>query len=203
MFAWNFLYSSLCPLPLPVTGKGLVPLSLLPPIRFYTYRWDILAPSLLHTKHSVSSYVRHSYPLIIFVTLCWTHSSMTMSLLYWGAQNSTQHRCGAPRKREGSPPSTTRQRSAYCSPEVCRHSLLPGCLMAQCSFGVHRDPRTFFCQAGCPSACLPSDEHHEAPVHPFLQPAVVAQPSATSTTRPFSCCLQNSLLTGWLLGQSL
>lgn len=88
----EFPGNSLCLLPLPVTEKGLAPLSLLPPIRFFTSRWYILTCSLLHTKQSIS------YPLIIFVTLCWTHSSMSMFLLYWGAQNSTQHRCGAPRK---------------------------------------------------------------------------------------------------------
>lgn len=140
MFAWNFLYSSLCLLPLPVTEKGLAPLSLLPPVSFCTYRWYILTCSLLHTKQSIS------YPLIIFVTLFWAHSSMSMSLLYWGAQNSTQRRCGAPRK-EGSPPSTGLQSSAYCSPEDCSYSLLPGCLVTSCCFGVHQEPRTFFCQS--------------------------------------------------------
>ena len=40
---------------------------------------------------SLYSYVRCSSPLIIFMPLCWTCSSISMSLLYWGAQGCTQH----------------------------------------------------------------------------------------------------------------
>lgn len=40
---------------------------------------------------SLSSYIRNSQSLIILVALCWTHSHMSMSLLYWGAQIRAQH----------------------------------------------------------------------------------------------------------------
>ena len=44
---------------------------------------------------SLSSYQRCSSPFIIFPALHCTLSSMSMSLLYWGAWNWTQHsRCG-------------------------------------------------------------------------------------------------------------
>lgn len=53
--------------------------------------------SLVYTVRapSVSSYVRFSSPLTIIVALCSTRSSMSTSLLYWRAQDWSQHcRCG-------------------------------------------------------------------------------------------------------------
>ena len=43
------------------------------------------------TSLSLSLYVRCSDTRTIFVALHWTHSSMSMSLLYWGAQHQMQH----------------------------------------------------------------------------------------------------------------
>lgn len=87
-----------------------------------------LAPSLLHSHRvyilhiyriplslfsrlsvsslSLSSNDRCSNHLIIIMASHWTHSSMSMSLLHWGAQNWTQHsKCVSPvlNKREVSP----------------------------------------------------------------------------------------------------
>lgn len=41
--------------------------------------------------HFLSLYERYSNPLITFVLLWWTFSSMSMPLLYWESQNRTQH----------------------------------------------------------------------------------------------------------------
>lgn len=57
-------------------------------------RFTLSLPSLkLNNPSSVSlsSYIRSSQSLIILVALCWIHSHMSMSLLYWGAQIRAQH----------------------------------------------------------------------------------------------------------------
>lgn len=56
------------------------------PIR-YLYTLVRFPPSLLFSR--LNSYSSH--PFIIFVTLWRTYSLMSMSILYWGTQNWTQH----------------------------------------------------------------------------------------------------------------
>uniref|UniRef100_A0A8B9QH24 Glycoprotein endo-alpha-1,2-mannosidase n=2 Tax=Apteryx owenii TaxID=8824 RepID=A0A8B9QH24_APTOW len=100
MFKWNFLCFSLCPLPLILslgtTEKSLAPSSLDPPIR-YLYLLIRISLSLLFSRLnrpsslSFFSYKQCSSPLIVFVALCWTCSSRSVSVLYWGAQNWTQY----------------------------------------------------------------------------------------------------------------
>ena len=102
-FKWNFLYFNLCLLPfllsLNTTEKSLAPSSLLPEQVFI--HMDKIPP--IHfcfwlnslSSLSLSLYDGCSNPLIIFIALQWTFSSMPMSLLYWGAQDWTQYsRCG-------------------------------------------------------------------------------------------------------------
>ena len=52
------------------------------PWAFSSPGWTVPVPS--------ASYERCSSPLNAFMALCWTHTSMSMPLLYWGAQNWTQ-----------------------------------------------------------------------------------------------------------------
>ena len=51
---------------------------------------------------SLSSSVRRTSPLAIFLSFHWTQSIMSMSLLHWWAQNWTQHsRCVSPARSSG------------------------------------------------------------------------------------------------------
>lgn len=45
------------------------------------------------SSHSLSLYDRYPKTFIIFMVLWWTHSSMSLSLLHWGAHYWTQHCC--------------------------------------------------------------------------------------------------------------
>lgn len=45
--------------------------------------------SSLNSPFSLSSCDRYSSPLVFFVALRWTCTSISMSLLYWGIQNWT------------------------------------------------------------------------------------------------------------------
>ena len=62
----------------------------------YLYRWLRSPLSLLFSRWnrpsslSLSLYEKCSSLLIIFVALCWSCSSMSVSLLHWGAQNWTE-----------------------------------------------------------------------------------------------------------------
>lgn len=94
----NFLYFSLCPLSLILSGRFCLHLFYFPHQAFIHV--DKMPLTLLSSRLNVSSslsicsYDRCSSPLIIFVLLCWTHSSMSLFLLYWRAQVGTQHsRC--------------------------------------------------------------------------------------------------------------
>lgn len=94
----NFLYFSLCPLSLILSGRFCLHLFYFPHQAFIHV--DKMPLTLLSSRLNVSSslsicsYDRCSSPLIIFVLLCWTHSSMSPFLLYWRAQVGTQHsRC--------------------------------------------------------------------------------------------------------------
>lgn len=81
---WNYLYT---------TGKGL---ALSPLFPFTAYLHTIITPFLpslcfsslaSHSTLSFSKFDRWSQPLITFMTLCWTSSKMSMSILYQGAQH--------------------------------------------------------------------------------------------------------------------
>lgn len=93
----NLLCSGLCPwplvLPLGTTGKSqaLSFSHFLILLSFLCSRLD--SPS----SHSLSLHEKCSSPLFIRVALCWTHSSMSMSLLYWGAQHWAQWACNGHR----------------------------------------------------------------------------------------------------------
>ncbi|KAK4832342.1 hypothetical protein QYF61_021871 [Mycteria americana] len=105
MFRGNLLCFRLCPLPLVLSpgtnARSLAPFSLHPPFK-YLYILMRSIPGLLFSRLnnprslSLSAQERCSKPfIIIFMALYWTHSSMSMSRLYCGAQNWTQHsRCG-------------------------------------------------------------------------------------------------------------
>ena len=104
MFRWNLLCFNWCPLPL-LLPLGTTEKSLALPFLHHPFRHlytlirstvsllfsRLISPSSL----SLSLQERCSCPLIIFVALHLTVSSMSMSFLYWGTQNWTQHsRCG-------------------------------------------------------------------------------------------------------------
>ena len=93
MFTWSSLSLSSCPLSLVLSSgsieKSLTPTSLLPSIRYlYILLRSPWALSKLNRPRPfrISLYDRCSKCLIISMTLCWTRSSMSTSLLYWGAQ---------------------------------------------------------------------------------------------------------------------
>lgn len=83
----------------PATEKSLALFSWYAPSRYwYTLERSPLSLlfSILNSPSScsLSSQEKCSSPFITFVAVCWTFSSMLMSLLYWGAQCWTQHsRC--------------------------------------------------------------------------------------------------------------
>lgn len=76
--------------------KGLLLSSLLEPAQLFIHI-DKITLSLLFSRlsspssFSLSSYDKHSSLFIFFVALCWTCTTLSMSLLYWGVQNWTQH----------------------------------------------------------------------------------------------------------------
>ena len=87
------MYFRLCLLPLVVSlGTTEKNLSLLPSVRYFK-TWIGSPLSLLFSRLksqcalSLSSYESCFEPLITFVALCWSYSSMLMSLLHWGAQH--------------------------------------------------------------------------------------------------------------------
>lgn len=94
---WNSLCFRLCPLflifSLNTTELHLAPSSLLPSNLscIYTDCQDLLEPSLLQANSpgslSLSSYDNCVSPLIIFLALCWTQFSKSLSFLYWGNQD--------------------------------------------------------------------------------------------------------------------
>lgn len=74
------------------------------------------------SSFSLSLSVRGPNLLIMSMVLCWTHSSMSMSLLYWRAQSGIQHpRSVTPvlSRQEGSPPLPCCQQSSPCSSGGC------------------------------------------------------------------------------------
>ncbi|KAK4826848.1 hypothetical protein QYF61_011716 [Mycteria americana] len=102
------------------------------------------------SSFSPSSYVRCYKPLIIFVALCWTLSSMSMSHLYWGAQHWTQHsRCLTSAEQRG------RITSLHLLEMLCRvQPQTPislcchkGSSLAHGQLAVHQDPQGLFCKA--------------------------------------------------------
>lgn len=133
VFNWNFLYFNLCPLSHHLEKSGFFFFT--PSHQVFIHTDKILLHLLFPKLSSPSPCVRHFKSLSIVVTLCRTG----------GAENSTHHRWWVPRKAEGSPPSTCSQSSTYCSLGA-RRPLLPGCLVAQCSFGPYLNlflPRSF------------------------------------------------------------
>ena len=97
MFRGNLLYFSLCPLAvvlsLSTMEKSLAPSSLHPPFRYLLTlmrpHWAFSSPDRTVPALSLSSVERCSRPLIIFMALHWTLSSMSMSLLHWRAHSWT------------------------------------------------------------------------------------------------------------------
>jgi len=116
MFKWNFLHLNLCPwrlvLSLGTTEKASS--SLLPPHQVFIHVGKIplsLFFSRLNSPSSLSlsAYERCPGPLIIFMAIHWSSSSMSTSLFYWGAQKRTQHpRCVSAglSRGQGTPPVT-------------------------------------------------------------------------------------------------
>lgn len=102
MFRWNFLGFSLCLLPpavaLATTESSPAPASSLPPFLPPFMYLNTLISSLLSllflrlNSHSPLSFSSQSRCyLIILVAFCWTHSSMSSSPLYCGAQQWAQY----------------------------------------------------------------------------------------------------------------
>ena len=94
MFRGYLLCFSLCPLTLVLslgnTEKSLAPSPLHSATRYlYTQMRFPPEPSLLQTEQLIFSYKRCSRPLITFMALCWTLSSVCMSLLWARVQNWT------------------------------------------------------------------------------------------------------------------
>lgn len=107
MLKCSVLYFTFCPLPLILplctTEKSVAQSSLPPPtipIRcLYMLKRSLLSYLFWRLKKTsfpnLSSYVRCSNLLIIFVAVWWTCSSLSMSFLYWGAPKWTQYsKCG-------------------------------------------------------------------------------------------------------------
>lgn len=127
-FKWRFLYFHLCPLPLVqslnATEKSLA-LFFTSPSQAFTHVDKITPePSLLQARQSpfcqllLACQMLQS-PLVAFY---WTRSSMSMSVLNWGAQNGTQRlSCISPglSRGEESPLSTCWQCSSSCGPGDC------------------------------------------------------------------------------------
>lgn len=92
------LYPLPLALPLTITEKSLVNSPLLLHLLYvhllYVYKVP-LSPLFFKLNSlsflSLSLHVRCSNPSTIFLSVCWTHSSMPMALLYWGAQSWTQY----------------------------------------------------------------------------------------------------------------
>lgn len=90
----KFPYISLWPW-LGATEKSLASFSLHSPFR---YLWTLMMSPLsllfsrLNSANSLSpsSQERCSSPLMVFVAVCWDHSSKSMPLLYWRTQHRTQ-----------------------------------------------------------------------------------------------------------------
>lgn len=100
MLKLGFLYfcCGCCPLTLSqgTTGKRLAPPSLLPLLGTYTHGQDPAGPVLLQAEASQVPQVApcvtgHTSLSAIFKALCTTHSSKSMSDLYWESQDWTQH----------------------------------------------------------------------------------------------------------------
>lgn len=96
---WKFPCLILCPLPL-VRSWGIteeiLAFSANPPVRhLYTLTRSPLRPlfSGLSSPSALSffPYVRWPKPLILFMVVCWTCSSASMSCFYWGPQKWTQN----------------------------------------------------------------------------------------------------------------
>jgi len=83
MFRENLLCSSLCPLPLLLslgtTEKSLSSFSLHFPFRYFYVLITFPLIFLFPKRNNVSLWDRYSTSLMIFITLCWTLSSMSMS----------------------------------------------------------------------------------------------------------------------------
>lgn len=109
-FKWNLLHFNLCLLLLDFSLRGVWLHLLFPlPSDVSTHRWNApWASSRLSRLGSLSlfSYIRCSSLSVISVVLCCTCCSASLSILFWGAQNWTQHpRYVSPelRRVEGSP----------------------------------------------------------------------------------------------------
>lgn len=99
-FLMYYLYFHLCPLPFVLsvgTTEKSGSLFSIPSHHVFIIHIVGFPPSLLFSmlnsssSLSLYSYVIHFKPLIIFMALHWTHSSLSMSLLYWVDQTWSQH----------------------------------------------------------------------------------------------------------------
>ena len=111
---------------------------------------DFSSPGWTVPALSLSSSVRCSNPLMIFVVQCGTHSSKSVPSFYWGAQNWTQHTdvaLSVLRRREGAPPLTYLQHSSLCSPGCCLPSLPEGPIAGSCSSWCSPHPQVLSCKA--------------------------------------------------------
>lgn len=99
LIRWDIMCLNLYPLPLAlpltITEKKLVSSPLLLRLLYVHTDKVPLSPLFFRLNSfsflSLSLHVRCSNPSTIFLFVCWTHSSMPMALLYWGAQSWTQY----------------------------------------------------------------------------------------------------------------
>lgn len=156
MFRGKLLCFSLCSLPLilslDTSDKSLAPSSLHPPSRYLCTMARYPSKSFLlwlnsPSSPSLSSHLRCSSLWITFMALGSTLSSVSMSLLYWGAKNWTQDsRCGltSAAQEEGSPPSSCQQSVVQWSQSYRWPSLGQGHIAALHSTCCSPGPPRFF-----------------------------------------------------------
>lgn len=148
---------------------------------------------------SLSPYVRCSSPYVIFMTICWTLSSMSISVLYRITHHQIQHsRYVSPELSswEGSPPQPAAGVLPTAAPDAA------GLLSTAKAFLPHGQslffPWSSFVKL--PSACtsawscffqtessaLPFADVHGIPISPFLQPVPLGsrRPSGLSAILP-------------------
>lgn len=118
---------------------------------------EITPEPSLQSSLSVSSCDRLSRPLIICVILFWTHSSMSLSVLHWRAQNWSQHSlCVSPAlsKGEGSPPQPIGNTS-NAAQGVAGHLCSRAILLAHVQFVVPQETQVVFLLSCSPTTWFP------------------------------------------------
>ena len=102
---------------------------------------------------SLSSWDRCSSPFITSVAHRWTLSSMSMSLLCWGAQNRTQHsRCNLTSAEQKGRLTSLLLLAIFplVQPRCCWLFCCKGTLLAHVQLGVHQDPQVPLLQSCFP-----------------------------------------------------